>query len=136
MGSPAGFLNFQGHNAITDGHLYVSMNFSYNLNDSLAFDDTLDDFAYGDLATCDYKTSAPEVHNFTVHAYRFSLAPTAPATLANRPVIRAKAMSMRRPMSWKDLIIRLWAEFMLLLLWWQVASPHIEAAPKKEEKID
>jgi hypothetical protein len=66
MGSPAGFLNFQGHNAINDGHQYVSMNFSYNLNDSLAFDDSLKDFAYADLTTCDYKTFAPEVHNFTV----------------------------------------------------------------------
>lgn len=66
MGSPAGFLNFQGHNAINDGHQYVSMNFSYNLNDSLAFDDSLNDFAYGGLTTCDYKTTAPEVHNFTV----------------------------------------------------------------------
>jgi len=39
MSSPAGFLNFQGHNAINDGHQYVSMNFSYNLNDSLSFTD-------------------------------------------------------------------------------------------------
>ena len=112
------------------------MNFSYNLNDSLAFDDSLNDFAYGDLTTCDYKTSAPEVHNFTVHLYRFSLAPTAPATLASRLVIQVKVMSTRRPMFWKDLIIHLWAEFMLLLFWWQVASPFIEVAPKKEESID
>jgi hypothetical protein len=46
MGSPAGFLNFQGHNAINDGHQYISMNFSNNLNDSLAFSDKLNDFAY------------------------------------------------------------------------------------------
>jgi hypothetical protein len=47
MGSTAGFFNFQGHNAINDGHQYVSFNFSYNINDSLAFADELNDFAYG-----------------------------------------------------------------------------------------
>jgi len=41
MGSPSGFLNFQGHNAIGQGHQYISMNFSYNINDSLAFTDSL-----------------------------------------------------------------------------------------------
>lgn len=52
MGSPAGFLNFQGHNAINDGHQYVSFNFSYNLNDSLAFTNALNDYAYADLSQC------------------------------------------------------------------------------------
>lgn len=66
MGSPAGFLNFQGHNAINDGHQYVSMDFSYNLNDSLAFTDKLNDYAYSDLAVCNYQTSDSLIHNFTV----------------------------------------------------------------------
>jgi hypothetical protein len=59
MGSTAGFLNFQGHNAIDDGHQYVTFNFSYNRNDSLFFTDELDDFAYGEVTSCDFKTSEP-----------------------------------------------------------------------------
>jgi hypothetical protein len=109
MGSPAGFLNFQGHNAINDGHQYVSMNFSYNLNDSLAFDDTLNDFAYAGLTTCDYKTTAPEVHNFTVQYHLLSLAPTAHAIPASRPVMPTTASSIRNLMSWKGSTIRWWA---------------------------
>jgi hypothetical protein len=66
MGSPAGFLNFQGHNAINDGHQYISMDFSYNLNDSLSFSNKLKDFPYDDLMSCNYVTSEPMIHNFTV----------------------------------------------------------------------
>lgn len=66
MGSPAGFLNFQGHNALNNAHQYISMNFSNNINDSLAFSDSLNDFVYADVQACDYKTSQSEIHNFTV----------------------------------------------------------------------
>ena len=59
MGSPAGFLNFQGHNALNNAHQYISFNFSKNLNESLAFTDSWGDFAYGDLQTCDYRTTEP-----------------------------------------------------------------------------
>ena len=39
MGNAPAFLNFQGHNALDQAHQYISMNFSNNINDSLAFTD-------------------------------------------------------------------------------------------------
>ena len=66
MGSPAGFLNFQGHNALNVAHQYISMNFSDNLNESLGFSDSWGDYANSDMQTCDFKTNEGEVHNFTV----------------------------------------------------------------------
>ena len=66
MSSPAGFLNFQGHNALNSANQYISMNFSDSLNDSLAFSDELDDFVYNALQTCDYKVTDMLIHNFTV----------------------------------------------------------------------
>lgn len=66
MSSPAGFLNFQGHNALNDAHQYINMNFSNNINDSLAFTDILNDFPYADVQTCNYQTSESLIHNFTV----------------------------------------------------------------------
>lgn len=40
MGTPAGFLNFQGHNAVTDAFQYIDVIFSNHNNDSLWFDDS------------------------------------------------------------------------------------------------
>lgn len=40
MSTPAGFLNFQGHNAVDDAYQYIDVIFSYNNNDSLWFDDS------------------------------------------------------------------------------------------------
>lgn len=37
MSTPAGFLNFLGHNAVDDAFQYIDVKFSYNLNDSLYF---------------------------------------------------------------------------------------------------
>jgi hypothetical protein len=37
MGSPAGFLTFQGHNAANDAFQYIIMKFSYNKSESLYF---------------------------------------------------------------------------------------------------
>lgn len=37
MGSPAGFLSFQGHNAVDDAYQYISVKFSNSYNDSLYF---------------------------------------------------------------------------------------------------
>jgi len=55
MGTPSGFLNFQGHNAVSQGFQYVSMNFSYNKEDSLAFLDEYNDYALSNMSTCSTK---------------------------------------------------------------------------------
>lgn len=39
MGSPAGFLKFQGHNAVDDAFQYIDVMFSYSTNNSLYFND-------------------------------------------------------------------------------------------------
>ena len=39
MSTPAGFLTFQGHNAVDDAFQYIDVAFSYNSNDSLTFSD-------------------------------------------------------------------------------------------------
>lgn len=39
MSTPAGFLNFQGHNAIDDAYQYINVNFSYLNKNSLYFND-------------------------------------------------------------------------------------------------
>lgn len=39
MSTPAGFLNFQGHNAVDDAFQYIDVAFSYDKNNSLWFDD-------------------------------------------------------------------------------------------------
>lgn len=39
MSSPAGFLNFQGHNAVDDAFQYINVKFSYSKQDSLYFSD-------------------------------------------------------------------------------------------------
>ena len=39
MSTPAGFLTFQGHNAVDDAFQYIDVNFSYKTNDSLYFND-------------------------------------------------------------------------------------------------
>ncbi len=105
MGSPAGFLNFQGHNALNDGHQYTSMNFSLNLNDSLGFSNKLGDFAYGDLNSCDFKTDAPEIHNFTVILLLFSLLKTANAIHANKHVQPMEDFRIPNQEYWRASII-------------------------------
>lgn len=99
MGSPAGFLNFQGHNALNAAHQYISMNFSNNMNDSLAFSDSLKDFPYDDLQTCDYKTSESLIHNFTVNFFLFSSPRTALAALAKKHAIQTTGSSTLSPVS-------------------------------------
>ena len=39
MGSPAGFISFQGHNAVDDALQYIDVDFSYSKNNSLWFSD-------------------------------------------------------------------------------------------------
>ena len=39
MSTPAGFLTFQGHNAVDDAFQFIDVDFSYKTNDSLYFND-------------------------------------------------------------------------------------------------
>ena len=43
MSSPAGFLNFQGHNAVDEAFQYIEVEFSYDKNKSLYFTDETKD---------------------------------------------------------------------------------------------
>jgi hypothetical protein len=101
LGSPAGFLNFQGHNALNDAHQYISFNFSNDITKSLAFSDSLNDFPYDSLLSCDYKTNQPEIHNFTVSIYRFSLHKIVRAIHVRRLATPAKVLSTPNLTSWK-----------------------------------
>jgi hypothetical protein len=101
MGSPAGFLNFQGHNALDGGYQYISMNFSNIINDSLAFDDSLNDFPYDSLESCDYKTSESMIHNFTVFICLFSLHKIALVPVVRQPVIPKMDLFINNQMSYR-----------------------------------
>ena len=48
------------------------MNFSNNYKDSLSFTDSWGDLPYDDLQSCDFKTTEPQIHNFTVNISTFS----------------------------------------------------------------
>ena len=112
MGSPAGFLNFQGHNALNGGHQYISMNFSSNISESLAFADELHDFPYDALTSCEFKTSQQLIHNFTVSVYLCSLARIAPAAAAKPLVTLTTALSIVSPRYFRDLTLSWWGESM------------------------
>jgi len=43
MGSPAGFLNFQGHNAVGDASQYIEVKFSYDKTKALTFSDEFEE---------------------------------------------------------------------------------------------
>lgn len=98
MSSPAGFLNFQGHNALNGGHQYITMNFSNNVNDSLAFEDSLNDFPYDSLSSCDFKTSESMIHNFTVLVFLFSLQKIVHAQVVRLPVMQTMDLFTKKQM--------------------------------------
>jgi hypothetical protein len=134
MGSPAGFLNFQGHNAINNAHQYISFNFSNNLNESLAFTDAWDDYVYEAVQSCDYKPIEPVIHNFTVEMSLFRSSRTAPATLARRPAMPTKASSTRNQMSLRDSTGSWWSESTDSWAWSLEPSPFIGDAPPKNRR--
>lgn len=115
MGSPAGFLNFQGHNALDNAHQYISMNFSNNMNDSLAFSDLIHDFPYDSVQNCDYKTSQSEIHNFTVLIFLSSFLRIVLAVPAKRPVTLMMVLSILSQVSLKISIGSLWEDHISLL---------------------
>ena len=55
MSSPAGFLNFQGHNALDNAHQYMNVVFSYDKNKSLYFGNDSKEEKYEELSPCNFK---------------------------------------------------------------------------------
>ena len=90
MGNAPAFLNFQGHNALNQAHQYISMNFSNNLSNSLAFTDSWGDFPYNDLQACNYQTNEQQIHNFTVKILIYSFLIIALAILVKKLVTLTK----------------------------------------------
>ena len=68
MSSPAGFLSFQGHNAVDQAFQYIDVEFSYDKNNSLYFTDETKDKEpeRAILQACNYTTNESMVHGFPV----------------------------------------------------------------------
>lgn len=66
MGSPAGFLTFQGHNAVNQAYQYISTNFSFDYNKSLHFADFEKNPEQQSLQPCNYTTANKKIHGFDV----------------------------------------------------------------------
>ena len=54
LNTPAGFLNFQGHNAINDAKQYISVFFTYDPSKGLYFNDATDLNTTKGATACDY----------------------------------------------------------------------------------
>jgi hypothetical protein len=64
MSSPAGFLNFQGHNAIDNAKQFISVFFTFNKSQGLYFGDDEDQDKWKGITTCNY--TGNELHGFEV----------------------------------------------------------------------
>ncbi len=60
MGSPAGFLNFQGHNAVDDGKQYIEIKFSNDPAKALTFSNNFTEPYRQKLTTCNTKINATQ----------------------------------------------------------------------------
>ena len=65
MGSPAGFLNFQGHNAVDDAFQYIEVKFSYDKTKALTFSDEFPEQYRKQLTTCNKKVEIVDEMNQT-----------------------------------------------------------------------
>lgn len=65
MGSPAGFLNFQGHNAVDDAFQYIEVKFSDDKEKSLAFSDEFPETYRRKLSSCNKKVDIVDIENQT-----------------------------------------------------------------------
>ncbi len=59
MQSPAGFLSFQGHNAMDDSFQYMDVDFSYDKDKSITLSNTNEDDYLKSLSSCDSKVYGP-----------------------------------------------------------------------------
>lgn len=64
MGNPAGFLNFQGHNAINNALQFITISFTYDPTKGLYFSNSTDRPTTASPTACNF--SGPQLHNFTV----------------------------------------------------------------------
>lgn len=64
LGSPAGFLNFQGHNAIDNAHQYINVLFTADKGKGLYFGNDTDKAKTADLTACNFTGSY--LHGFEV----------------------------------------------------------------------
>jgi len=64
MGNPAGFLNFQGHNAIDNAMQYISVFFTYDSEKGLYLNNATNKAKTYEPTLCNY--SEPMLHGFEV----------------------------------------------------------------------
>lgn len=64
MGSTAGFLNFQGHNAIDNAHQYINVFFTLDKEKGLYFGNDTGKNKTGDITACNYRGGY--LHGFEV----------------------------------------------------------------------
>lgn len=64
MGSPAGFLNFQGHNAVDNARQYINVFFTYDPTKGLYFNNATGKAKTFEPTACDYK--GDELHGFPI----------------------------------------------------------------------
>lgn len=57
MSTPAGFLTFQGHNAVNDALQYMEVKFSYNKSNSIYFGDDREEASGKALDNCNKTTN-------------------------------------------------------------------------------
>lgn len=55
MSNPAGFLSFQGHNAINNALQYINVYFTYNKSEGLYFSDDSGRESTAAVTACNYK---------------------------------------------------------------------------------
>lgn len=64
LGSPAGFLNFQGHNAIDNARQYISVFFTNDKEKGLYFNNDTGQEMTAAITACNYKGT--ELHGFEI----------------------------------------------------------------------
>lgn len=64
MSTPAGFLTFQGHNAVNDALQYMEIKFSYNKSNSIYFGNDNEEETGKVLHNCNTTTNEKEIHGF------------------------------------------------------------------------
>lgn len=69
MSTPAGFLTFQGHNAVNDALQYMEIKFSYNKSNSIYFGNDNPDETGKALHNCNTTTSEKKIHGFPCTFY-------------------------------------------------------------------
>lgn len=96
MSTPAGFLNFLGHNGVDDAFQYIDVDFSYDTKNSLYFNDDHKDTEPERAAfdICNKTTSEKSIHGFPVLIILLSLSKSAAATIARTAAATREASSI------------------------------------------